>query len=69
MASSQRSNHRQPLILEAANTQEVNKEGSAMEIIIRRVGMEDHINIVKLFQVSATMLQTISKGEINAKKE
>ena len=23
-----------------------------MEIIIRRVGMEDHINIVKLFQVS-----------------
>ena len=31
------------------------QEGSnsnSMEIIIRRVGMEDHINIVKLFQVS-----------------
>ena len=24
---------------------------NSMEIIIRRVGMEDHINIVKLFQV------------------
>ena len=54
MASSQRSNHhhRQPLILEAATASEVNEEGPAMEIIIRRVGMEDHINIVKLFQVS-----------------
>jgi len=52
MASSQRSNHhhRQPLILEAATASEVNEEGPAMEIIIRRVGMEDHINIVKLFQ-------------------
>ena len=53
MASSQRSHphHRQPLILEAATGSEVNEEGPAMEIIIRRVGMEDHINIVKLFQV------------------
>ena len=25
--------------------------GGTMEIVIRRVGMEDHINIVKLFQV------------------
>ena len=25
--------------------------GTTMEIVIRRVGMEDHINIVKLFQV------------------
>ena len=55
MASSQRSHphHRQPLILEAGTTSEVNEEGPAMEIIIRRVGMEDHINIVKLFQVSS----------------
>ena len=25
--------------------------GGTLEIVIRRVGMEDHINIVKLFQV------------------
>lgn len=35
----------------AANLEE-DETASAMEIIIRRVGMEDHINIVKLFQVS-----------------
>ena len=28
-----------------------NGGGGTMEIVIRRVGMEDHINIVKLFQV------------------
>ena len=28
-----------------------NAGGGTMEIVIRRVGMEDHINIVKLFQV------------------
>ena len=34
----------------AANSEE-EPASSAMEIVIRRVGMEDHINIVKLFQV------------------
>ena len=30
--------------------------GGTMEIVIRRVGMEDHINIVKLFQVCFSKL-------------
>ena len=29
---------------------------NSMEIIIRRVGMEDHINIVRLFQVTQLKL-------------
>ena len=33
-------------------SQEEGANSNSMEIIIRRVGMEDHINIVKLFQVS-----------------
>ena len=32
-------------------SQEEGANSNSMEIIIRRVGMEDHINIVKLFQV------------------
>ena len=38
------------------------QEGSnsnSMEIIIRRVGMEDHINIVKLFQVKDKLSKII----------
>ena len=33
--------------------------GTTMEIVIRRVGMEDHINIVKLFQVCLLFMKDI----------
>ena len=37
---------------EDQSQEEEGANSNSMEIIIRRVGMEDHINIVKLFQVS-----------------
>jgi hypothetical protein len=42
------------------SSEDQSQEGSnsnSMEIIIRRVGMEDHINIVKLFQVKINFLK------------
>ena len=35
--------------------------GTTMEIVIRRVGMEDHINIVKLFQVGNLFVNNFVK--------
>ena len=39
-----------------------NASGGTMEIVIRRVGMEDHINIVKLFQVCYLILGNYFAG-------
>ena len=41
-----------------------NAGGGTMEIVIRRVGMEDHINIVKLFQVCYLFLGKYFAGFI-----
>ena len=41
-----------------------NAGGGTMEIVIRRVGMEDHINIVKLFQVCYLFLGNYFAGFI-----
>ena len=41
-----------------------NAGGGTMEIVIRRVGMEDHINIVKLFQVCYLFLGDYFAGFI-----
>ena len=42
-----------------------NAGGGTMEIVIRRVGMEDHINIVKLFQVCYLFLGNYFAGFIS----
>ena len=41
-----------------------NAGGGTMEIVIRRVGMEDHINIVKLFQVCYLIIGNYFAGFI-----
>ena len=47
---------------QTALNQESSNNGGTMEIVIRRVGMEDHINIVKLFQVCYLFLGNYFAG-------
>ena len=41
----------QPILLILDKMASSQEEQEPIEVVIRRVGMEDHINIVKLFQV------------------
>ena len=41
-----------PKMNESTDSEKVTKDTEELNIVIRRVGMEDHLSIVKLFQVN-----------------